>query len=109
MIGPEKAAASSEAMKHLHPAFEEQVMSYVMNDLYDRPGLALKTRLLCTIAALTVTGRQAQLRVHIDRAIGCGATLTEVEEVILQMAAFGGFPATWDAMQTLRDHMGDAP
>lgn len=103
MIGEEKASASSNAMRSLHPAFEEQVMAYVMNDLYARPGLDMKTRLLCTIAALTVTGRQAQLRVHYERALGCGASVEEIEEVVLQMAAFGGFPATWDALQTLRD------
>ncbi len=107
MIGEERAAASSAAMRDLHPVFEEQVMAYVMNDLYARPGLDVKTRLLCTIAALTVTGRQAQLRVHYERALGCGATVEEIEEVVLQMAAFGGFPATWDALQTLREHTGD--
>ena len=59
----------------------------------DERGLDIKTRLLCTIAALTVLGRPEQLAVHIDRALGCGATRTEIEEVMLQMSAFGGFPA----------------
>lgn len=109
MLGEDAANASAEALRRLHPAFEAQVMAYVMADLYDRPGLDLKTRLLCTIAALTATGRQAQLRVHIERAIGVGATVEEIEEVILQMAGFSGFPSTWDGLQTLRDCVGDAP
>ena len=72
--------------------------------MYGREGLDLKTRLLCTIAALTVLGRREQLAVHVDRALGCGATTVEIEEVMLQMSAFGGFPAAWDALSVLRDH-----
>jgi 4-carboxymuconolactone decarboxylase len=77
-------------------------MEFVMADLYARDGLDLKTRLLCTVSALTVLGRQDQLRVHIQRALGAGATQAELEEVILQMCAFGGFPATWDALTTAK-------
>ena len=36
-------------------------------------------------------------------------TMEEIEEVILQMAGFSGFPSTWDGLQTLRDCVGDAP
>jgi 4-carboxymuconolactone decarboxylase len=50
-------------------------------------------------------GRQAQLAVHLDRAIGAGASAEEIREVILQMAGFGGFPATWDALLTLKERL----
>lgn len=102
MVGPEKAEAACAKFRELHPDFERFVMAFVMGDLYAREGLDIKTRLLCTIAALTVMNRQDQLRVHIERAIGVGATQQEVEEVILQMCAFGGFPATWDGLNTAR-------
>ncbi|MEE2754050.1 MAG: carboxymuconolactone decarboxylase family protein [Candidatus Latescibacterota bacterium] len=104
MLG-EKADAAAESMREMDPDFEEMVMSFVMSDLYGREGLDLKTRLLCTIAALTVMGRQAQLAVHVDRAIGAGASAEEIREVILQMAGFGGFPATWDALLTLKERL----
>ena len=103
MLGDTAAEASAEQMRELHPEFERLVMTHVMHDLYGRDGLDLKTRLLCTIAALTVLGRREQLAVHVDRAFGCGTTRREIEEVILQMSAFGGFPATWDALTVLRD------
>ena len=103
MLGAARGEKSAEAMRNLHPEFERLVMTFVMSDLYSRDGLDLKTRLLCTIAALTVLGRQEQLKVHVDRALGSGADVSEIAEVILQMSAFGGFPATWDALKTLRD------
>ena len=104
MLGDAAADQSAEQMRALHPEFERLVMAHVMHDLYGREGLDLKTRLLCTIAALTVLGRREQLAVHVDRALGCGATTVEIEEVMLQMSAFGGFPAAWDALSVLRDH-----
>ena len=103
MLGEAAAEASANRLRTLHPEFERLVMTHVMHDLYGRPGLSLKTRLLCTIAALTVLGRQEQLAVHIERALGCGSTRTEIEEVMLQMSAFGGFPATWDALTVFND------
>ena len=106
MLG-DGADGVAESMRQLDPDFEQMVMSFVMSDLYGREGLDLKTRLLCTIAALTVQGRQTQLSVHIDRAIGVGATPLEIREVILQMAGFGGFPATWDALVTLKERLED--
>ena len=104
MLG-DRADAAAESMRRLDPDFEQMVMSFVMADLYGRDGLDLKTRLLCTIASLTVLGRQTQLAVHVDRAIGAGATPAEIREVILQMAGYGGFPATWDALVTLKKRL----
>ena len=102
-----KADEAADAMRQMDPDFERQVMEFVMSDLYGRDGLDLKTRLLCTIAALTVLGRQTQLAVHVDRAVGAGATIEEIREVILQMSAFGGFPAAWDALLTLQSRSDD--
>ena len=103
MLGEAAAEESARNMRALHPEFERLVMTQVMHDLYGRPGLDIRTRLLCTIAALTVLGRPEQLAVHIDRALGSGCTKKEVEEVMLQMSAFGGFPAAWDALAVLGD------
>lgn len=102
LVGDEQADAVVARFRELHPDFERFVMEFVMGDLYTREGLDLKTRFLCTVAALTVMGRQAQLQIHIERALGAGASQHELEEVILQMCGFGGFPATWDALATAR-------
>jgi len=102
MVGETSAEEVAARFRDLHPDFERFVIEFVMGDLYGRTGLDLKTRLLCTVAALTVLGRQEQLKIHLERALGAGATRTELEEVMLQMCAFGGFPATWDALSTAR-------
>lgn len=82
MLG-DQVDAAAESMKALDPDLERIAMAFVMKDLYGRDGLDLKTRLLCTIAALTVIGWPTQLSVHVGRAIGTGATPAEIREVIL--------------------------
>ncbi len=76
------------------------VMTFVMSGFYDREDLDLKTRILYTIAALTVLGRQTQRVVYVDRATG--ATTEEIREAILQMAEFWGFQAIWDPLLTMK-------
>ncbi|MGE4327245.1 MAG: carboxymuconolactone decarboxylase family protein, partial [Pseudodonghicola sp.] len=62
---------------------------------YAREGLDLRTRQLCTVAALTAMGGQTgpQLKVNIEHALAAGASEREVLEVIWQMAVYGGMPA----------------
>ena len=109
MVGETAADEAVQGFRALNSEFERFVMEFVMGDLYAREGLDLKTRMLCTVSALTVLGRQEQLGVHINRALGAGATRQEVEEVILQMCAFGGFPAAWDALATAQEVFEEDP
>ena len=64
-------------------------------------GLDAKTRMLVTIAAMTVQGALAepQLRLTIRHAIEAGATPREIAEVIYQMGMFGGLPAMQKALE----------
>lgn len=63
--------------------------------------LDAKTRLLVTLAALTVQGTKAepQLRLTIRHTLEAGATKHEIAEVILQMSMFGGVPAMSKALE----------
>jgi 4-carboxymuconolactone decarboxylase len=63
--------------------------------------LDARTRLLVTIAALTVLGAQAeaQMRLTIRQALSAGATKREIAEVIWQMSMFGGLPAMQKALE----------
>jgi len=68
---------------------------------FNREGLDAKTRLLVTIAALTVLGAQAdsQLKLTIRHALQAGAKKREIAEVIYQMSMFGGLPAMTRALE----------
>ena len=107
--GQEMARAFNPALENLDPrAFEKMIPTMPADMLemwfgrtFNRDGLDAKTRLLVTIAALTVLGAHAepQLRLTIRHAIEAGATAREVAEVIYQMGMFGGIPAMQKALE----------
>lgn len=83
------------------PTMSKSFMEMAFGNTLNKGGLDAKTRLLVTIAALTVLGAQAepQLKLSIRHAIAAGATQREVAEVIYQMSMFGGLPAMQKALQ----------
>lgn len=78
----------------------ESLIETAYGHYYARPGLDMKTRQLCTVAALTALGGQTgpQLKVNIAHTLAVGATPREILEVIWQMAVYGGMPAALNGL-----------
>jgi 4-carboxymuconolactone decarboxylase len=90
-------------IKALAPEFAWVNVTFPFAELYPRDVVDLKTRELCTVAALTVQGFSLpELKLHIRAALRCGATRTEVAEIITQMIAYAGFPAATNALMTMK-------
>ena len=99
-LGP-MADSYIEKIKALAPEFAWVNVTFPFGELYTRDVLDLKTRELCTVAALTVQGFSLpELKLHIDAALRTGASREEVIEVITQMIAYVGFPAATNALMT---------
>ncbi len=81
------------------PEFEKYVVGFLAGEIWSRPHLDLKTRSLCTIAALTALGRPSALNLNIQMALVNGASEEEIKEVMFQMAPYAGFPACWEGLQ----------
>jgi 4-carboxymuconolactone decarboxylase len=64
-------------------------------------GLDVKTRSLCTVAALIATGKP-QLHGHIRAALTVGATRQEIADVITHVAFYAGFPSSGNAMRAAK-------
>jgi 4-carboxymuconolactone decarboxylase len=107
--GQEMAKAFSPAMQgmdvkgfeKLFPAMSPDMLEMWFGKTFNPEGLDARTRLLVTIAALTVLGAQAepQLRLTIRQALAAGATRRHIAEVIWQMSMFGGLPAMHKALE----------
>lgn len=92
------------SIREIAPEFAKVNVEFPFGELYTRDVLDDKTRELCTIAALTVQGYSlAELRIHIQGALNCGATPEEVVEVITQMIAYCGFPAATNAILVAKE------
>ena len=99
-LGP-MADSYIQNIKALAPEFAWVNVTFPFGELYTRDVLDLKTRELCTVAALTVQGfALPQLKLHVDAALRSGASREEVIEVITQMIAYAGFPAATNALMT---------
>jgi len=74
-------------LRALHPALEDLVLVDAYGKVIGRPGLDLKRRELCTVAAIAVLGAAQQLHSHLRGSLNTGATRAEVEEVLALVAA----------------------
>ncbi len=88
-------------MDKLFPTLPKDMMEMFFGKTFNRDGLDAKTRMLVSVAALTVLGAQAepQMRLTIRHALEAGATQREIAEVIYQMSMFGGLPAMTKALE----------
>ena len=80
------------AIDDIAPDMARFVVEFPYSEIYTRPEVDLKTRELCTVAALTVLGTVPQLKDHIGAALNVGNSPTEIVEIIMQMSAYAGFP-----------------
>lgn len=88
-----------DALKDIAPDLARYTIEFPFGDVYQRPGLDLRSREIATVAALTALGTaQPQLKVHIHGALNVGCTRTEIVEIIIQMAVYAGFPAALNGM-----------
>jgi 4-carboxymuconolactone decarboxylase len=69
-------------------------------DVWQRPGLDMKTRSLITVAMLTALGKQHELKGHVRGALNNGASQQEIQEVLLHASIYCGLPAAVEAFRT---------
>jgi 4-carboxymuconolactone decarboxylase len=83
-----------ESLEKISEDFATYLVEYPFGDVYNRPGLDLRSREIATVAALTALGNaRPQLEVHINAALNVGLTREEVKEIIIQMSVYSGFPS----------------
>lgn len=92
-----------DALADVAPDLARYVIEFAFGDVYQRPGLDLRTRELITVASLTTQGAIPQLRVHINGALNVGCSPAEVMETIIQMAIYAGFPAALNGAFALKE------
>jgi len=75
-----------ENVRELHPALDEWMIVDGYGKVLSRPGVDLKTRELCVVAACAVAGQQRQLHSHLHGALNAGATPGDVGLVLDALA-----------------------
>ena len=91
------------AIDDIAPDMARFVVEFPYSEIYTRPEVDLKTRELCTVAALTVLGTIPQLKDHIGAALNVGNSPTEIVEIIMQMTAYAGFPKAINGVMAAKE------
>ncbi len=66
----------------LHPALDEWMIVDGYGKVLSRPGVDLRTRELCVVAACAVSGQQRQLHSHLHGALNSGSSVGEIAAVL---------------------------
>jgi 4-carboxymuconolactone decarboxylase len=99
------AAAFANATPFTQP-MQEHITRAAWGDVWQRPGLDLKTRSLITVAMLTALGKQNELKGHVRGALNNGATVEEIQEVLLHATIYCGVPSAVEAFRSANEVVG---
>ncbi|RII36071.1 carboxymuconolactone decarboxylase [Clostridium chromiireducens] len=106
----ELSELDSNQVKVLEEAYNDfapDLVKLVVNsyaDIIGRNNLSKRYRQIATIAALTALGNaKPQLKFHINAGLNIGLTIDEVNEIMLLMTVFAGFPAAINGTNTLKE------
>ena len=80
-LGGPNAADEIVAASDVAPDLVRFAIDFAFGEVLWRPGLDVKTRELCTVAALSALGHAPQLKWHTDAAVHVGAQQGEIDEV----------------------------
>lgn len=83
--------------------FLEMTVDHVFGRVWARPGLELQERSMITLAALTVLGRENELRVHLRGALNLGIPQEKIIEILIHLAHYGGWPVAVSAMRIAKE------
>jgi 4-carboxymuconolactone decarboxylase len=110
-MAPGMEAFSPKAFEAMWHTMPRDLMEMTFGKGLNPDGLDAKTRLLLTLAGLTMQGAQADtgVRMTVRHAREAGATDAEITETIATMAMFAGVPASTRAMDLAREVMDGKP
>jgi len=98
----EGGAERLDALFATVPALGELAVGTVYGHLHERPALDPRTREAATLAAIVAAGMVGPpLSVHLRTGLASGLSPAEVCEVVVQTAAFAGFPRAVSAADQL--------
>jgi len=86
------SALADNPMASLAPELAQVVNTMALGGCYARPELDLKTRTLCTVAALVALGEADYAGNWMSNALNVGATETEIVELLEQLFVYIGTP-----------------
>ena len=84
--------------------FMAHIVDALYGNIWSRDEIiSLPERSLITVAVLVALNRENELKIHIKGALNLGVSKDKIEEMILHVAHYSGFPTGVSANQILND------
>ena len=88
--------------------FQDLITRYAWGDIWSRPGLSRAERSMITLTALAVLRQDEELAMHVRAALRIGLSVTQIQEILLQVALYAGVPAANRAFAIAADMLENA-
>ncbi|MBB6092393.1 4-carboxymuconolactone decarboxylase [Povalibacter uvarum] len=103
----ERPSVAPKNMQAIAPALANYTDDVLFGDVWLRPELAPRDRSLVTVSVLISTGKTAQLKGHLNRALTNGVKHTEVAAVVTHLAFYSGWPNAVSALNVVEEVFGE--
>lgn len=90
-----------EAFSDIAPDLQKIVVEFAFGDIYARPGLDKKQKVLTTISALVAMG-VPQIEMHVRTGLAVGLTPEEIVGCIMHLIPYTGFPRVLNALKSAK-------
>ncbi len=101
---PRALTRIDETLHPIAPHLVERLVKSIYEDAYQRDGLSFRERHIATLSALVAFGdTERQLRFQGHAAFRHGFTWRDIEEILIQNAAFCGFSRAINAALVLNE------
>ena len=81
----------------------ELAFDFAFGELWIRTELSRRDRSMVTVAILAILKCEAELAIHIPAALNHGCTREEIEEIMVQLTVYGGFPRSVEGFRAAQE------
>lgn len=91
-----------ESFKDVAPDLTRMVVGFAFGDVYARPGLDNRQKVLTTISALVAQGTP-QIGMHVITGLNVGLSPDEIVGCIMHLIPYVGFPRALNALRVVQE------
>lgn len=91
-----------ESFRDVAPDLTRIVVEFAFGDIYSRPGLDNRQKVLTTISALVAQGTP-QIGMHVITGLNVGLTADEIVGCIMHLIPYVGFPRALNALKVAQE------
>jgi 4-carboxymuconolactone decarboxylase len=94
VLGADYVDASLVRADDFNAAFQQMTTEIAWGMCWTRPGIDRKTRSMINLTMLSALNRGSEPRLHLRAALTNGVTRDEIKEILMQVGAYCGIPAS---------------